>query len=78
MVNDRRTTELLARAAALLHRHEPALAARLLIAEAGWDASFQALALLRGEAAAAAFGTAWQALCETDQRESGTGPREPY
>ncbi|MBS3940947.1 MAG: hypothetical protein KG028_08300 [Actinobacteria bacterium] len=69
-MDDRRTTSLMARAAALLHRHPPAVAAHLLIAEVGWDAGFQTLALLRGEQAAAAFGAAWQAVPRSTHRES--------
>ena len=69
-MDDRRTTALMARAAALLHRHPPTVAAHLLIAEAGWDAGFQTLALLRGEAASAAFGAAWQAVPRSIHRET--------
>lgn len=34
----------------------------VLIAEFGWDATFQACVLLRGDEAAAAFGHAWSHL----------------
>lgn len=68
-MDDRRTTELMARAAALLHRHPPSVAAHLLIAETSWDAAFQTLALLRGDAASAAFGAAWQAVPRTTHHE---------
>lgn len=61
-MDDRSTTSVMARAAALLHSHSPSVAAHLLIAEVGWDTGFQTLALLRGEAASAAFGAAWQAV----------------
>jgi hypothetical protein len=40
----------------------PADAARVLIDEFGWDVTFQALALLRGDDARAAFGATWSAL----------------
>lgn len=37
-------------------------AVNVLVLEFGWDVTFQALALLRGEDAGAAFGIAWQRL----------------
>jgi hypothetical protein len=37
-------------------------AVRTLLDEYGWDRTFQALALLRGEEAATAFGLVWQTL----------------
>lgn len=70
-MDDRRTTTLMARAAALLHQRPPSVAAHLLIAEVGWDAAFQTLALLRGEAASAAFGAAWQAVPRSTHHEPG-------
>lgn len=37
-------------------------AVTVLLAEFGWDATFQALAMLRGEDAQEAFGLVWQRL----------------
>lgn len=37
-------------------------AVTVLVAEFGWDATFQALAMLRGEEARTAFGVCWEQL----------------
>lgn len=37
-------------------------AVSVLLAEFGWDATFQALSMLRGEEASEAFGLVWQQL----------------
>lgn len=57
-----RLTTVMGVARAVIATVGPRDAARALIDEFGWDVSFQALALLRGEEAAATFGAAWSIL----------------
>ncbi|MEX1177506.1 MAG: hypothetical protein WEB09_03505 [Nitriliruptor sp.] len=57
-----RLTTVMGVARAVLATVGPADAARVLVDEFGWDATFQALALLRGDDARDAFGATWTAL----------------
>lgn len=57
-----RLTTVMGVARAVIATVGPRAAARVLIDEFGWDVTFQALALLRGEDATAAFGATWSAL----------------
>ncbi|MEX1162484.1 MAG: hypothetical protein WEB03_02780 [Nitriliruptor sp.] len=57
-----RLTTVMGVARAVLATVTPADAARVLVDEFGWDAAFQALAVLRGDDANEAFGATWSAL----------------
>lgn len=57
-----RLTAVIGLARALLETLGPADAIEVLIAEFGWDLTFQAAALVRGEGADIAFGLVWQQL----------------
>lgn len=57
-----RLTSIMGVARAMMATLGPAQAVEVLVIEFGWDATFQALALLRGEDAAVAFGAAWEHL----------------
>lgn len=57
-----RLTSVMGVARALLATVDARETAAVLIVEFGWDVSFQALALLRGEGASEAFGCAWEHL----------------
>lgn len=57
-----RLTSVMGVARALLVTVEERETVDVLVAEFGWDVTFQALALLRGEEAARAFGLAWEHL----------------
>lgn len=61
-----RLTSVMGVARALLVTVDVAETVEVLIAEFGWDVSFQALALLRGDDAARAFGLAWEHLVTED------------
>lgn len=61
-MHESRLTTVMGVARAILATVGPRDAARVLIDEFGWDATFQALALLRGEEARAAFGATWTSL----------------
>ena len=71
-----RLTAVLGVTRAMLSTLGPEESVSVLITEFGWDATFQALALLRGDDAQAAFGLAWQhLLLEPFQYELGRGRR---
>jgi hypothetical protein len=57
-----RLTTVMGVARAVLATVGPRDTARVLIDEFGWDATFHALALLKGDAAVAAFGATWSTL----------------
>lgn len=57
-----RLTSVMAVGRALLSTLDAREAVGVLVAEFGWDLTFQALALLGGDDAAAAFGLAWELL----------------
>jgi hypothetical protein len=57
-----RLTAVLGLARALLETLEIGEAVDILLAEFGWDLTFQSLALLRCPVASEAFGAAWEAL----------------
>jgi hypothetical protein len=61
-VQEPRLTTVMGVARAVIATVGPTDAAAVLIDEFGWDVSFQALALLRGEDAEAAFGAVWTSL----------------
>lgn len=57
-----RITSVMGVARALLATVSPYESVEVMVAEFGWDVSFQALALLRGDGADEAFALAWQHL----------------
>lgn len=57
-----RLTSVMGVARALLVTVDERETVDVLVAEFGWDVTFQALALLRGEEASRAFGMAWEHL----------------
>lgn len=57
-----RLTTVMAVARAILATVPAREAIEVMVAEFGWDATFQACALLRGDAAGEAFGHAWAHL----------------
>lgn len=57
-----RLTSVMGVARALLATVDVREAVAVLVVEYGWDVTFQALALLRGEQASEAFGVAWELL----------------
>lgn len=57
-----RLTSVMGVARALLATLDAREAVEVMALEFGWDATFQALALLRGADAEAAFGHAWERL----------------
>lgn len=61
-MNQPRLTTVMGVSRAVIATVGPLDAARVLIDEFGWDATFQALALLRGPEAREAFGATWSAL----------------
>lgn len=61
-MDNARLTTVMGVARALLMTQGPEVTASALVAEYGWDRSFQSLALLRDPAAAAAFGRLWEEL----------------
>jgi hypothetical protein len=61
-VEDQRVTTVMGVARLVLTSVGAPTAVRALLDQYGWDRTFQALALLRGEEAATAFGLAWQTL----------------
>lgn len=61
-----RLTSVMGVARALLAALTPREAAEVLEAEYGWDTSFRALSLLRGQEAEAAFGACWERLLVRD------------
>jgi hypothetical protein len=61
-VEDHRLTTVMGVARAVLATVGVHAGVQALLDEYGWDRSFQALALLRGADAEAAFGLVWQAL----------------
>lgn len=64
-----RLTTVLGVARAVLATVGPRVATPALVDEFGWDRTFQALALLRGDLACEAFGLAWEKLL-TDEVEA--------
>lgn len=60
-----RLTTVMGVARAVMATVGPRVAARVLVDEFGWDATLHALALLRGDDAAAAFGAVWESLLTT-------------
>lgn len=70
-----RLTSVMGVARALLATVGEAETVEVMVAEFGWDVSFQALALLRGDEAGRAFGLAWEQLLTADlARELGDLP----
>lgn len=67
-----RLTSVMGVARALLATVDVHETVEVLIAEFGWDVTFQALALLRGDEAGQAFGLAWEHLV-TDELASDLG-----
>ena len=63
-----RLTSVMGVARALLSTVDVEDAVEILTGEFGWDISFQALALLRGDDAEAAFGVAWTLLLDEARR----------
>jgi hypothetical protein len=61
-MEDHRLTTVMGVARAVLATVGAPAAVRALLDEYGWDRTFQALALLRGDDAEDAFGIAWQSL----------------
>jgi uncharacterized membrane protein YqgA involved in biofilm formation len=61
-----RITSVMGVARALLATVDEHETVEVMTAEFGWDVSFQALALLRGEDAARAFGLVWERLVTQD------------
>lgn len=61
-MDDHRLTTVMGVARAVLATHGAALGVSALIEAYGWDRTFSALALLRGEAAQVAFGACWERL----------------
>lgn len=61
-MNEPRLTTVMGVSRALLATVGSTDAARVLVDEFGWDAAFQGLALLRGDAASEAFGAVWSSL----------------
>jgi hypothetical protein len=61
-VEDHRLTTVMGVARAVLATVGVPAAVHALLDEYGWDRTFQALALLRGEDAETAFGLVWQSL----------------
>jgi hypothetical protein len=61
-VEDHRLTTVMGVARAVLATVGASAAVPALLDEYGWDRTFQALALLRGDDAAEAFGMVWQTL----------------
>lgn len=61
-MNEPRLTTVMGVARVVLSAVGPTDAVSVLTDEFGWDATFQALAVLRGAEARAAFGVAWSAL----------------
>lgn len=57
-----RVTSVMGVARALLATLDVRETVAVLVVEFGWDVTFQALALLRGEHASEAFGAAWEYL----------------
>lgn len=57
-----RLTSVMGVARALLATLDTRESVAVLMAEFGWDATFQALALLRGDGAEEAFAVAWEQL----------------
>ncbi len=68
-----RTTAVMGVARALLSTVPVRDAIDILLGEFGWDASFQALALLRGEGADEAFGRLWERLLDEPGAVGGPG-----
>jgi hypothetical protein len=61
-VEDHRLTTVMGVARAVLATVGAPAAVQALLDEYGWDRTFQALALLRGDDAERAFGLVWQSL----------------
>jgi hypothetical protein len=61
-VEPARLTTVMGVARALLRTHGPKVTASVLVAEYGWDRSFQGLAVLREPAALVALGLLWEDL----------------
>ena len=61
-----RVTSIMGVARALLSTVDERETVEVLVAEFGWDLTFQALALLRGEHAEKAFALAWEHLVTAD------------
>jgi hypothetical protein len=61
-VNEPRLTTVMGVGRAVLAAVGPVDGVQVLTDEFGWDATFQALAVLRGDEAREAFGVAWSAL----------------
>lgn len=57
-----RLTAVLGVTRAMIATLGPKDAVSVLLAEFGWDATFQALSMLRGDEASEAFGLVWQQL----------------
>lgn len=57
-----RLTSVMGVARALLATLDASETVDVMVVEFGWDATFQALSLLRGDGAAEAFGQAWERL----------------
>lgn len=72
-----RLTSVMGVARALLSTVAAGETVEILVAEFGWDQSFQALALLRGEEAAVAFGIAWEHLLAGPMAEELRRPMRP-
>ncbi|MFT5222842.1 MAG: hypothetical protein ACI867_001148 [Glaciecola sp.] len=65
-----RLTSVMGVASALLSALSTTEAVEILIAEFGWDLSYQSLSLLRGDDAATAFGLCWEFLLREDLRRA--------
>lgn len=70
-----RLTSVMGVARALLVTVEERETVDVLVAEFGWDVTFQALALLRGDEAGRAFGMAWEHLVVESLEGALSDPR---
>ncbi len=61
-----RLTSVMGVARALLATVDASETVEVLVAEFGWDVTFQALSLLQGPEATTAFGLAWEHLVTAD------------
>jgi hypothetical protein len=76
-VNEPRLTTVMGVARAVLATVGPPHAVPALVEEFGWDATFQALAVLGGGDARDAFGVAWSALVLDVTSEAVDAALEP-
>jgi hypothetical protein len=70
-----RLTTVMGVARALLVTIGPRETVEVLVEEFGWDATFQALAMLRGDDAQRAFGISWEHLIQRSLQEQIDGDR---